>query len=194
MFVDNAAMQIVRQPTHFDVIVTENMFGDILTDEASVISGSLGMLPLGERRVGSGALRADPRLLSAGCGEEHRQPDGHDPLGRHAARTPGARHGGQRRAGRRRPGTHRRCRHRRPRRTRANAATRPPRSGTSSPRIFRHAPLRGSYPQKGVATAKVATPFPCKPRGAPARTATPRPGSRFISRPRIARVPPGRPP
>ena len=44
MFVDNAAMQIVRQPTHFDVIVTENMFGDILTDEASVISGSLGML------------------------------------------------------------------------------------------------------------------------------------------------------
>ena len=45
MFVDNAAMQIVRQPTHFDVIVTENLFGDVLTDEASVISGSLGMLP-----------------------------------------------------------------------------------------------------------------------------------------------------
>lgn len=45
MFVDNAAMQIIRQPTHFDVIVTENMFGDILTDEASVICGSLGMLP-----------------------------------------------------------------------------------------------------------------------------------------------------
>ena len=44
MFVDNAAMQIIQRPTHFDVIVTENMFGDILTDEASVISGSLGML------------------------------------------------------------------------------------------------------------------------------------------------------
>ena len=44
MFVDNAAMQIIRRPTDFDVIVTENMFGDILTDEASVISGSLGML------------------------------------------------------------------------------------------------------------------------------------------------------
>ena len=44
MFVDNAAMQLIRQPAHFDVIVTENMFGDILTDEASVISGSLGML------------------------------------------------------------------------------------------------------------------------------------------------------
>ncbi len=45
MFVDNAAMQLVTRPTAFDVVVTENMFGDILTDEASVISGSLGMLP-----------------------------------------------------------------------------------------------------------------------------------------------------
>ncbi len=45
MFVDNAAQQIIKNPTRFDVIVTENMFGDILTDEASVISGSLGMLP-----------------------------------------------------------------------------------------------------------------------------------------------------
>jgi 3-isopropylmalate dehydrogenase len=45
MFVDNAAMQIISRPSYFDVMVTENMFGDILTDEASVISGSLGMLP-----------------------------------------------------------------------------------------------------------------------------------------------------
>ncbi len=45
MFVDNAAMQLVTRPVAFDVMVTENMFGDILTDEASVISGSLGMLP-----------------------------------------------------------------------------------------------------------------------------------------------------
>lgn len=45
MFVDNAAMKIIQQPRHFDVIVTENMFGDILTDEASVITGSLGLLP-----------------------------------------------------------------------------------------------------------------------------------------------------
>jgi 3-isopropylmalate dehydrogenase len=45
MYVDNAAMQIVTRPAAFDVVVTENMFGDILTDEASVISGSLGMLP-----------------------------------------------------------------------------------------------------------------------------------------------------
>ena len=45
MFVDNAAMQLIRWPKHFDVMVTENMFGDILTDEASVITGSLGLLP-----------------------------------------------------------------------------------------------------------------------------------------------------
>jgi len=45
MFVDNAAMQLIQWPKRFDVIVTENMFGDILTDEASVITGSLGMLP-----------------------------------------------------------------------------------------------------------------------------------------------------
>ena len=45
MFVDNAAMQIIQWPKKFDVLVTENMFGDILTDEASVITGSLGLLP-----------------------------------------------------------------------------------------------------------------------------------------------------
>jgi len=45
MFVDNAAMQMVTWPKKFDVVVTENMFGDILTDEASVITGSLGLLP-----------------------------------------------------------------------------------------------------------------------------------------------------
>ncbi len=58
MFVDNAAMQIVRQPTHFDVVVTENMFGDILTDEASVIGGSLGMLP--SASVGSKVALFEP--------------------------------------------------------------------------------------------------------------------------------------
>ncbi len=45
MFVDNAAMQIIQWPKKFDVMVTENMFGDILSDEASVITGSLGLLP-----------------------------------------------------------------------------------------------------------------------------------------------------
>ncbi|HKI88734.1 MAG TPA: 3-isopropylmalate dehydrogenase [Draconibacterium sp.] len=45
MLVDNAAMQIIQWPTKFDVMVTENMFGDILSDEASVITGSMGLLP-----------------------------------------------------------------------------------------------------------------------------------------------------
>ena len=44
MLVDNTAMQLVRNPGQFDVIVTENMFGDILSDEASMITGSIGML------------------------------------------------------------------------------------------------------------------------------------------------------
>jgi 3-isopropylmalate dehydrogenase len=55
MYVDNAAMQLVRNPRQFDVIVTSNMFGDILSDEASMITGSIGMLPsasLGEGSFG----------------------------------------------------------------------------------------------------------------------------------------------
>lgn len=45
MYVDNCAMQLIRNPRQFDVIVTDNMFGDILTDEASMLTGSIGMLP-----------------------------------------------------------------------------------------------------------------------------------------------------
>ena len=45
MYVDNCSMQLIRNPRQFDVIVTENMFGDILTDEASMLTGSIGMLP-----------------------------------------------------------------------------------------------------------------------------------------------------
>jgi 3-isopropylmalate dehydrogenase len=45
MYVDNAAMQLVRWPKQFDVIVTENLFGDILSDQASMLTGSIGMLP-----------------------------------------------------------------------------------------------------------------------------------------------------
>ena len=44
MLVDNAAMQLVKDPAQFDVILTENMFGDILSDEASMVTGSIGML------------------------------------------------------------------------------------------------------------------------------------------------------
>jgi 3-isopropylmalate dehydrogenase len=55
LLVDTAAMRLISSPASFDVIVTENMFGDILTDEASVLAGSMGMLPsasLGETGVG----------------------------------------------------------------------------------------------------------------------------------------------
>ncbi len=55
MLVDNCAMQIVKDPSQFDVVVTENMFGDILSDEASMITGSIGMIPsssLGAGTVG----------------------------------------------------------------------------------------------------------------------------------------------
>jgi 3-isopropylmalate dehydrogenase len=55
MYVDNAAMQLVRNPGQFDVILTENLFGDILSDEASMLTGSLGMIPsasIGASKVG----------------------------------------------------------------------------------------------------------------------------------------------
>jgi 3-isopropylmalate dehydrogenase len=58
LFVDNAAMQIILNPKQFDVILTENMFGDILSDEASVITGSLGLLP--SASVGSGSALFEP--------------------------------------------------------------------------------------------------------------------------------------
>jgi len=56
LYVDNAAMQLCRRPDSFDVLVTENLFGDILSDEMAMISGSLGMLPsasLGGKKEGS---------------------------------------------------------------------------------------------------------------------------------------------
>ena len=55
LYIDNASMQLVKDPRQFDVIVTSNMFGDILSDEASMITGSIGMLPsasLGEGTLG----------------------------------------------------------------------------------------------------------------------------------------------
>jgi 3-isopropylmalate dehydrogenase len=55
LYIDNASMQMVKDPTQFDVIITSNMFGDILSDEASMVTGSIGMLPsasLGENSFG----------------------------------------------------------------------------------------------------------------------------------------------
>lgn len=54
MYVDNAAMQLIRNPKQFDVIVTENLFGDILSDEASMLTGSIGLLP--SASLGDGSL------------------------------------------------------------------------------------------------------------------------------------------
>ncbi|MDW7678007.1 MAG: isocitrate/isopropylmalate family dehydrogenase, partial [Bacillota bacterium] len=54
MYIDNASMQLVKQPSQFDVILTGNMFGDILSDEAGMITGSIGMLP-------SASLRGDKK-------------------------------------------------------------------------------------------------------------------------------------
>ena len=58
LFVDNAAMQIILNPKQFDVVLTENMFGDIISDEASVLSGSLGLLP--SASIGTGAALFEP--------------------------------------------------------------------------------------------------------------------------------------
>jgi len=55
MYVDNCAMQLIRNPSQFDVIVTTNLFGDILSDEAAMLTGSIGMLP-------SASLGADHAL------------------------------------------------------------------------------------------------------------------------------------
>lgn len=60
MYIDNAAMQLIRQPAQFDVMLTENTFGDILSDEASMLTGSLGMLP-------SASLGAQNHALYEAC-------------------------------------------------------------------------------------------------------------------------------
>ncbi len=84
MYVDNAAMQLIRRPSQFDVVLTENMFGDILSDEASMVTGSIGMQPsasLAEGTFGlyepshgsapdiAGTNKANPlaTILSAAC-------------------------------------------------------------------------------------------------------------------------------
>ena len=61
LLVDNAAMRLVAAPRHFDVILTENLFGDILSDEAAMLTGSLGMLP--SASLGDGR----PRACSSPC-------------------------------------------------------------------------------------------------------------------------------
>jgi 3-isopropylmalate dehydrogenase len=78
MYVDNAAMQLVRNPRQFDVMLCNNMFGDILSDEAAMLTGSIGMLP-------SASLGADPWQRARHRRQEHRQPDCDDCLSSHDA-------------------------------------------------------------------------------------------------------------
>lgn len=63
MFADNASMQLIKNPSQFDVVLTTNIFGDILTDEASQISGSMGMLPSASIGDGTGFLNRYMVLL-----------------------------------------------------------------------------------------------------------------------------------
>ena len=98
MLVDSAAMHLIRRPRDFDVIVTENMFGDILTDEASMLAGSLGLLPSASLGDGEARpVRADPRLGAGHRGQGHRESRRHDPQRRDAAAAfAGSREGGGR--------------------------------------------------------------------------------------------------
>ena len=75
MLVDAAAMHLLARPASFDVIVTENMFGDILTDEASMLAGSLGLFAVRvARRRLDRSLRAHPRVGARHSRSGHRQP------------------------------------------------------------------------------------------------------------------------
>jgi len=76
MFADNAAMQIILHPKQFDVVLTDNMFGDIISDEASVISGSLGLLP--SASVGHSSALFEPvhGAYSQACGKDIANPLG----------------------------------------------------------------------------------------------------------------------
>ena len=81
MYVDNAAMQLVQNPKQFDVIVTGNMFGDILSDEASMLAGSIGMLPSASLDANAeGPVRADPRLGAGHRRTGQGQSAGDDPV------------------------------------------------------------------------------------------------------------------
>ena len=136
LLVDNAAMQLVSAPRHFDVLLTENMFGDILSDEAAMLTGSIGMLPQRLRRGARHArrVRAGPRLGAGHRGDRRGQPARHDPVGRAApAPRTGAGDGGRGyRIGRRsRPRSG--AAHRRPRRPGHDG--RGDRGGPGQPRV-----------------------------------------------------------
>ncbi len=69
VLIDNAAMQLISSPKHFDTILTENMFGDILSDEAAMISGSIGMLPSASLGADTGSPEGSPGTSGPGLFE-----------------------------------------------------------------------------------------------------------------------------
>lgn len=76
MLVDNCAMQLVKDPKQFDVILTENMFGDILSDEASMVTGSIGMLSSASLNDTKFGLYEPSRRFSTGYRRKrYRKPD-----------------------------------------------------------------------------------------------------------------------
>ena len=81
MLVDNAAMQLIKDPSQFDVVVTSNLFGDILSDEASQLTGSIGLLAsasLGKSTCGM--YEPSPWLRTRYCGKGRFQPDRNYPV------------------------------------------------------------------------------------------------------------------
>ena len=86
MYVDNAAMQLVKAPKKFDVIVTGNMFGDILSDEAAMLTGSIGMLPSASLdATRQGPVRAEPRQRAGHRRQGNCEPAGYNPVRCHDA-------------------------------------------------------------------------------------------------------------
>ena len=84
LLVDNCAMQLVLNPRRFDVVLTENMFGDILSDEGAVLAGSIGMLPSASHRRPA-AIRRVGGIVRAGAwlGAGYRRAEQSQPAGRH---------------------------------------------------------------------------------------------------------------
>ena len=81
VLVDNCAMALVHRPTQFDTIVTENTFGDILSDEAAILAGSMGMLPSASLGGPVGLYEPVHGTAPDIAGQGHRQPDRGDPVG-----------------------------------------------------------------------------------------------------------------
>ena len=86
IYIDALAMLMVQDPSQFEVIVTNNLFGDIITDLGAALQGGLGLAASGNIHPGrTSHVRAGPRVGAAARGQERREPDGRDPVrGAHA--------------------------------------------------------------------------------------------------------------